>query len=169
MGGNDVEFPSVMLTCLVITNCQDTYDLAITALINHTEPRLRRLYQEILHDAPNAQVFVLGYPRILAPHPSYACQVAGIQPGEAAWFDRKAPQLDDAISHAVSEAGHPSRLHYVSTLNAFAGGEACSRSGSTGGAFMNGIVARHPVYSFHPNRAGQEILASLLAHAVRGR
>lgn len=169
MGGNDVEFPYIVSSCLAIVNCQFDYGLAITALINHTEPRLRRLYQGILHDAPKAQVFVLGYPRILATHPSYVCQVAGIQPGEATWFDRKASQLDAAISRAVSEAGHPSRLHYVSTLNAFAGGEACSRSGSTGGAFMNGIVARHPVYSFHPNKAGQEILASLLAHAVRGR
>ena len=34
---------------------------------------------------------------------------------------------------------------------------------------MNGVVLRHPKYSFHPNQAGQVILASLLAHAVRGR
>jgi lysophospholipase L1-like esterase len=168
IGGNDVEFPYVMATCLALPECQKVENPIITALINHTEPRLRQLYQRILHDAPNAQIFVLGYPKIIATHPSLVCQADGIQPGEATWFDRKAVELDAAVRLAVSEAGTPSRLHYISTLNAFAGGKACSRSGSTGGTYMNGIVARHYMYSFHPNKAGQEILASLLAHAVRG-
>jgi hypothetical protein len=174
MGGNDIEFPSLILGCLLpgVNNCQNQLAGATTLLINHTEPRLRDLYKQILHDAPNAQVFVLGYPRIIATHPSSACQLAGLQPGEAAWASSVASQLDQAIGSAVSQAGAPSRLHYVSTLNAFAGGEACSRSGSTGGTYMNGIVAlppSHQVYSFHPNQAGQEILASFLAHAVRRR
>jgi lysophospholipase L1-like esterase len=168
MGGNDVEFPYVMITCLVITNCQNKENGIVTALIDHTEPRLRQLYQEILHDAPNAQVFVLGYPRIIDTKPSLACQAAGIQPGEAVWFASKAAELDTAISNAVIQAGDPSRLHYVSTLNAFSGGQACSRSGSTDGAYMNGVVPGHLLtYSFHPTESGQEILASVLAHAVR--
>jgi hypothetical protein len=168
MGGNDIEFPFITESCLLITNCQFDYSLAIKTLINHTAPRLTEVYRQILHDAPNAQVYVLGYPRIVALHPSYICQVDGIQPGEAAWFASVATQLDNAVSHAVSAVGSPGRLHYISTLNSFAGGEACSKSGSTGGGFVNGIVARHPVYSFHPNQAGQVIFASLLAHAVRG-
>ena len=168
MGGNDVEFPYVMISCLAIPNCQDTENPIVTALINHTEPRLRQLYQEILHDAPNAQVFVLGYPAILDTKPSADCQAHGIQPGEAKWIDSKAAELDTAISDAVTQAGDPSRLHYVSTLNAFAGGQACSISGSTNGPYMNGVILKPDYhYSFHPNQAGQEILASVLAHAVR--
>jgi lysophospholipase L1-like esterase len=171
IGGNDVQFVPIAATCLAIADCQTKWGPIVTGLIAHTEPRLRKLYQEILRDAPNAQVYVLGYPHIIDKHPSLACQHVigydGIQPDEAAWIARMVTKLDDAISQAVSEAGSPSRLHYVSTLNTFSGGEACSRSGSTGGAYMNGVVFRHPKYSFHPNRDGHVLLASALAHAVR--
>jgi lysophospholipase L1-like esterase len=167
MGGNDVEFPSVMFSCTRILKCEKLEDPIVTLLINHTEPRLAQLYGEILRDAPKARIFVLGYPRIVASIPSLKCQLAGIEPSEATWFNKKAAQLDNAISKAVSQVAN-ARLHFVSTLNAFAGGEACSRSGSTGGTYMNGVDLTHIEYSFHPNQAGQEILASLLAHAVRG-
>jgi lysophospholipase L1-like esterase len=168
MGGNDVEFPYIMGACLTLVNCQNAVGPAITLLINSTEPRLRALYSQILTDAPNAQVYILGYPRIVAASPSLVCQASGLQASETTWIDSKVAQMDAAISQAISEVKNP-RLHYVSTLHAFDGGEACSTSGSTGGSYMNGIVAGHPFYSFHPNRAGQVLLASALAHAVRGR
>jgi GDSL-like Lipase/Acylhydrolase family len=165
MGGNDIEFPAVMLWCVTHTNCQDYMAGPVEGLIDYTQPRLVRLYKQILIDAPNAKVFVLGYPSIVATHPSFACQLGGIQPGEAAWFAKVAVELDAAIGSAVRRV-NSSRLHYVSALNAFAGGQACSRSGTTDGTYVNGEKIP-PVYSFHPTRAGQEILASLIAHAVR--
>ena len=168
MGGNDIQFPKVIAYCLTVPSCEIPEDPIVTKLINHTEPRLVTLYGQILHDAPKAQVFVLGYPRIIASVPSPPCMAAGIDAGEAVWFGAKAAQLDNAIKRAVSQVD-AKRLHYVDTLKAFSGGEACSRIGSTSGTYMNGLMFRHPVYSFHPTKAGQQIFASLLAQAVAGK
>ena len=78
----------------------------------------------------------------------------GLDVGEARWLVAQVEQFDALARHIVDGIADP-RLRYVSTLDAFAGGEACSPSSR----FVAGLVPRHPVYSFHPTREGQAVLA----------
>ena len=67
VGGNDAGFASVLTTCAQpswLSNCNGAIDTAKT-IINTTIPgRLATLYSSIRAKAPNANVIVVGYPRI---------------------------------------------------------------------------------------------------------
>jgi lysophospholipase L1-like esterase len=169
MGGNDVGFASVMETCLTKSNCQKKLASSVQAKEATTAHRLKDLYTAILSAAPNAQVYVLAYPNFLAPGSqlSETCQLEGLEPAEADWIIQQVSNVDASIVNDINKvnASVPgSRLHYVPTFADFAGGEACSSTGE----FVNGLNARHPEYSFHPNQAGQQMLASSLVDAVLG-
>jgi lysophospholipase L1-like esterase len=162
IGGNDVEFAPLMGTCVILPACF-LADVATRKLIKLTVKRLRPLYDSVLRYAPNAQVYVLGYPRFFSGHPSLLCY--GIDRLEAEWITRMEGLLDDGIHKDIQENGSR-RLHFVDTANAFAGGELCSH----GKAYMNGVVIAHREYSFHPTALGQQQLAKrLAAAAVRSR
>jgi lysophospholipase L1-like esterase len=162
VGGNDVEFRRILTTCVAIDACEIPLDLPTIWLIDKTVSRLGALYQAILAKAPHAQVYILGYPHFFSPHPSFYCN--GIDFTEAHWITAMEDRLNRGISSTINRL-HNSRLHYVDTSSAFAGGELCSASHPV---YMNGIIAAHMEYSFHPTAAGQQRLADVLARAVRG-
>jgi lysophospholipase L1-like esterase len=164
LGGNDVGFPTVMEKCLAITNCQNSgFAARVPAKEQATAQTLVSVYRAILSAAPNAQVYVLGYPQFLAAHLSRTCQLEGLDPKEDLWIRLQTANFDTLISQAVLSV-QSSRIHFVDTLNDFAGNEACSPSG----ADVNGLNARHPEYSFHPTQTGQALLAVSLSNAVVG-
>jgi lysophospholipase L1-like esterase len=160
-GGNDLQFASVLGTCFVTRGCDRTLGLGANLLLQHTDPRLADLYREVLARGGRAQVFVIGYPRFVDPTPSVLCLLTGLDVVEAHWIDSEVVRADATIRRIVDGIADP-RLHYVSTLDAFAGGQACSPSGR----YVNGLVPRHPVYSFHPTAAGQAVLAEWVGRAI---
>jgi lysophospholipase L1-like esterase len=161
IGGNDVQFAPLLATCAAVANCQ-FYDPVVSSLIKHTGPRLTALYKEILQRAPNAQIYILGYPHLVANKVSLSCRAQQLTNLEAQWINAKTDLLDEAIKDAVSGISSP-RMRYVDTTTAFAQGEACS----TTHQFVNELTPAHIEYSFHPTKAGQLLLASRLAHVVR--
>lgn len=160
-GGNDLGFAEVLGTCLLVRGCDRTLGMVATLLLQHTAPRLADLYREVLRRAGRAQVFVIGYPRFVSPVPAAPCLLAGLDPGEAQWIDGEVARADAALRRVVDGIGD-ARLHYVSTLDAFTGGEACS----PGGRYVHGLIPQHPVYSFHPTAAGQAMLAERVGQAI---
>ncbi len=162
LGGNDVGFASSLEKCLTTSHCQNSLGAATTAAIAATGPRLATLYRAILAAAPNAKVYVLGYPNFISAKPGLLCQLLGLAPDETAWMGAMTAAFDTATANAVASVGS-SRLHFVADLGIFAGKEACSSSG----ADVNGLNLLHPEYSFHPTAAGQALMAATLATAVR--
>jgi lysophospholipase L1-like esterase len=160
VGGNDIEFANITRYCFFDLRCQQRLNVPTRALIAYTSPRLKKLYQSILEEAPNADIYVLGYPRFFSPNPSIFCN--GIDVSEARWMNRMTDKLNQQILNQVKSL-HNKRLHYVDTANAFAGGELCS---SDSPVYMNGTIAAHREYSFHPTERGQGMLAGRLFDAV---
>lgn len=161
VGGNDLQFALVLGSCLLTRRCDRTLAGPAALLLRHTEGRLADLYREVLRRAGRAEVFVVGYPRFVAAVPGPWCRLQGLDPFEARWLADRTAAFDAVAARVVTGIGNP-RLHYVSTLRAFAGGEACSARST----YVHQVVVRHPVFSFHPTRAGQAILAREVTAAV---
>ncbi|MGH2852702.1 MAG: GDSL-type esterase/lipase family protein [Solirubrobacteraceae bacterium] len=161
IGGNDVGFGLIIKSCVLLPACYLSDNLPTRVLIKHTLKRLPSLYRAMLTRAPDAQVYVLGYPHFFSPHPSLFCN--GIDRLEANWISQMEDLFNEGAQKAIRKlADH--RLHYVDTDNAFAGGELCSKKKPV---YMNGVIKAHHEYSFHPTAAGQARLAHVLAIAVR--
>jgi hypothetical protein len=160
IGGNDANFASVLKYCIKHIQCQNAKNKPERGAIKTTIGRLPKLYRTVLQDAPNAQVFVLGYPHFFSPSPSFSCNQIGRH--EALWMTKMEDLLDAGIKKQVSSIGSD-RLHFVDTATAFHGGEECAAKHPI---YMNGVIARHPEYSFHPTLRGQAKLAARLEAAV---
>jgi lysophospholipase L1-like esterase len=164
VGGNDVRFGTFIKTCVATPQCQRALNRPTRLLISHTARRLDDLYRALLQKAPNAQMYVLGYPRFFSPHPSLLCN--GIDKLEAEWIIDMEDALNAGIKKAIKQVASR-RLHYVDTANAFSGGELCSTKKKP--AYMNGIIKAHTEFSFHPTALGQWRLATRLARALDRR
>ncbi|MGH9919881.1 MAG: SGNH/GDSL hydrolase family protein, partial [Nitrososphaerales archaeon] len=170
-GGDNLGFANILKYCLIL-GCPESEGLGIKAMQNIPE-RIAALkstlvadYQEILADAPNAAVYVLGYPYIFPPHPGKLqfCLKKGFMfPGDLSRLAAWETQLDEVIREAVAASG--ANVTYVEPNNLFAGHDVCSQStwfNPIGSWFTNG---HHVEYLFHPNAAGQSALEESLIEA----
>ena len=130
IGGNDINFGSVIIDCLAdVANCNA--NSFITSAVAHLETNITNLksvlvatYQQIEAKAPNAAIYVMGYPDIVPPQPSPLQRSAGCGPFAVAGAAQGDPlgagaavqylataenNLNAVISGAASLAG----VHYV--------------------------------------------------------
>jgi hypothetical protein len=84
------------------------------------------LYKTIRQKAPNAQVFVLGYPRFFPKGQNRDC-FAGVLNrtflvSDMRWINEEAKKMDDVIKKAAKAQ----RFTYVDLYDAFTGHELCT-------------------------------------------
>jgi hypothetical protein len=117
-----------------------------------------------LDRAPNAEIYVAGYPRI-APYKSISAPFDDNCGGlydefPNTWGDARAGYeivnlLNEAIEEAVAAVRinrSTTRLHYIDVASGpFSGHDSCSDD-----SYFNGIVVINPEYSIHPNQSGHE-------------
>ena len=109
--------------------------------------------------APNAQLLVLGYPKLFPTGQAYPCPTGFLTfdflPSDMAWINYVIQEFDTRIQAAT--AAMPG-VTYVNTYNAFDGHELC-QSGSLLNAFTfaPGVSAAG---AYHPNKEGQAVLAT---------
>lgn len=143
VGGNDAGFSSTMESCIVggDSGCKSAVDKA-TAFVNTTLPGLLdNTYNAIRGHAPNATVYVVGYPRFYQIGGS--CSV-GLSDTSRGYINGGADTLDSAISAAAGRHG----FRFVDVRTAFANHGICSSS-----AWLNSVT--WPVVnSYHPNSSG---------------
>jgi GDSL-like Lipase/Acylhydrolase family/Carboxypeptidase regulatory-like domain len=171
-GGDDIGFPTVLTECVI-------WACPVAALfsspvknadrdIANLRPTLEKTYREVRRVAPNAKVYVLGYPYVFPLDPSLladtaTCIKAGLVLGSLSWLAPREVALDDVIKNAATSAG----VTYIDP-NApgkpysFLGHDVCSSS-----SWFNNLINSDPTeYSFHPNHTGQAELAAALSSAV---
>ena len=200
IGGNDLGFISLLTSCIALSrtgptisgsaaNCAEvleadgTYDEKIATTVvgdsASASTGLTAAFSAVRKAAPNADVFVIGYPSIMpdaANTPADGCYRADIT-GESlstfriengfpftdvdVEFIRATQQKLDAASAQAAEAAG---FTYVSTLAGSAAHSACQTDGT---AYVNGVTfqsdANHeitmPAGALHPNAAGEAFLA----------
>ncbi len=165
IGGNDIGFGDVIKGCFAIVNCQSSVDDAL-ADIGTLAPKLDAVYRHILTEAPNAEVYVLGYPPIVVEDENNLC-LSTSQIGYPAILANKTKmrtvldELNTTISTTVGNVhdDDPS-IHYVDADEVdspFSGHDVCA-----GEPFFNGLITQDTTESFHPSEKGQRAFADVM-------
>jgi lysophospholipase L1-like esterase len=153
IGGNDAGFSSV------ITQCAKPWPWTCTSqinnarsFINNTLPgQLDALYTDIATRAPNAQVIVIGYPRLFNGE---ECNLgARISPTEQRDLNGVADLLATKISAVAAAHG----FDYVDARGPFQPHRICDDV-----EWLNGLS--NPIgESYHPNRLGHDAFTDLIS------
>jgi lysophospholipase L1-like esterase len=168
IGGNDVGFPDVMSYCAtrnsLMPTCQEKFQAQVDAeisLLGAINDEGDRTYRNIIYDisqrAPNAKIYILGYPRFFPEIPPLNCPT-GAGPDQFAysdmvWMNEEGKKLDNAIAAGAAASG----ATYVDTYDAMAGHTLCDKK-----PWINRAVPSHRVYSYHPTADGQKAFARIL-------
>lgn len=185
IGGNDIGFGNFGLACAVpFASCvigSSPHNTAVNKINNELPGKLEETYKKILKFAPNAKVYVLGYPQIIAekaPNAAYdaRCLLFYDPVAKDHWADVRAARdivtkLNAKISATVAKVRSQSsvnlRLKYVpvdGSGSPFKGHEACGPGTSW---FLNVDQAlQGRVFVFHPNKLGQEGYATAAKAAI---
>ncbi|MFD9431477.1 SGNH/GDSL hydrolase family protein [Streptomyces sp. NPDC060002] len=177
IGGNDIGFANVITTCADPTkDCDGAFNAATNLLGPIFDNKLQTVYLDILQKAPLAQVYILGYPPLLAPGSS-GCMVGNngsSAPIYSAARVQKAVTLSGNLNTSIKTnvdviralGVNYQRLHFVDATisgSPFIGHDVCSSD-----PYVNGLtlLPGDTAESFHPNAKGQKAYADLLAAAM---
>ena len=147
IGGNDVGFENVMITCVLGStgDCVSAVDQAENEANTQLPGALNTLFADISADAPNARVVVLGYPEFYDLSKSSGC--IGLSTTDRTALDGGADLLDSVIQAAT--AGHAG-FAYAEIRPAFAGHEICDSS-----SWLHSVDWLNLGDSYHPTASGQ--------------
>jgi len=189
IGGNDIGFSDYAKACIldVCSIGSSAYNTVLDKINNVLPTNLLATYHLILTNAPNAKIYVLGYPQV-APvktvnDPSDPrCEYLYSGKNSTGLYDEPwanargardiLTKLDAQISASVKQVQNLNadylRLQYVEVNgdnSPFAGHTVCADPGDS---YFNNIdqVANSPFYVFHPNSNGQAAYARLTASAM---
>lgn len=145
VGGNDVGFSDVMLSCVVYgTNaCVAAVNAAENTARTSLPGWLDTVYNNIHSHAPNARVVVLSYPRFY--HDVWYC--IGLSSTSRNKINEGADVLDGVISAAAGRHG----FAVADVRAAFANGHEICDSGS----WLHSVDWSNLTQSYHPTAAGQ--------------
>ncbi|MFG1780450.1 SGNH/GDSL hydrolase family protein [Micromonospora sp. NPDC049048] len=157
-GGNDIGWSSVIVQCALPwpATCWSQIDNAENQIRDTLPGRLDQLYSRIRGLAPNAQVAVVGYPRLFNGE---ECNlIARISPGEQAELNAAADLLATTIrSRAVAHG-----FAFLDARGPFTGHAVCDDV-----EWLNGTS--NPLgESYHPNRAGHVGYTAMVQAAFGG-
>src|SRR6266849_2686542 len=163
IGGNDIGFTDIIVNCttLSLTNpfgspCKSHYTSGGTdrlrAAINATGPKVAADLQGIHADAPNAQVFLVGYPVIL-PNSGNGCwPEVPIAFGDVPYLRG----VEKALNSMLASVAAANNATFVDTYTASIGHDVCQAPGTK---WVEGLIPTSPAAPFHPNKLGERGMA----------
>ncbi len=155
VGGNDVGFTPSLTTCVISSDaaCTTAVQASVGKANSALPAALASLFTAIRAKAPNAKVYVVGYPHLLAPATS-GTTCGTLTPAKRAVINHAADVLDDVTRNATTGR---SGFTFVDPRNRFAGHEAC-----TSAPWMQGVRLDETIKTLHPNISGHKQYADLL-------
>ena len=165
LGGNDFGlFGSVSGGCggswkSVATPCQDRFGETLARDARRVRRTLLAALEGVTERAPDAEVYVVGYPRLLPE--SGTCQAAGFTAGDAAWARGIAALLNRSVRRAAEDAG----ATYVDLYPTSLGHDICAGDE----AWVNGRRTDFgAAAAFHPFLVGMRETARAVYETVTG-
>ncbi|MFD3399833.1 SGNH/GDSL hydrolase family protein [Kribbella sp. NPDC058693] len=183
IGGNDMGFSDFATQC-VISTCDvgsAAYNTALNKITNEIPGKLETTYKKLLQYAPNAKIYVVGYPQVIADKSVSApddIRCVYMQDGVTKWGDARAARdivqkLNEKISQKIFElralSTDNTRLRFVfmndPATSPFVGHEICGVSTTS---FFQNVDQINPDrrYIFHPNQLGQNAYATIVGGTI---
>jgi len=146
IGGNDVGFSNVMITCVLgsTSDCVNAVNQAESEARSQLPGALSTLFGDIKARAPGARVVVIGYPEFYDLSRSSGC--IGLSTTDRTALDGGADLLDSVIQAAAGQAG----FAYAEVRSAFTGHEICDSS-----SWLHSVDWLNLGDSYHPTASGQ--------------
>ena len=146
IGGNDAGFADIVISCTLgsDSSCAAKVEHARAYVTGTLPGELDRTYRAIRQRAPNAEVVVLGYPRLFDTS-SATCGIGGMSLTKRRAVNGGADVLAGVIRDRAAAAG----FTFADVRDRFDAHGACGPS-----PWINGLVVLPPTDSFHPNAAG---------------
>ncbi|MCT9080555.1 SGNH/GDSL hydrolase family protein [Streptomyces fulvoviolaceus] len=185
IGGNDIGFGSLITACVkdgvryqVASRfeagavddapCRKRYVLGgadeVAARIDAAGRRLSAALTDIRRRAPEARVYVVGYPSILPDGDGDGdggCgRATGLAPGDVSFLREKERQLDTMLRERAKDAG----AGYVDTYAPSVGRDACADEDVR---WVEPLIPSAPAAPMHPNERGERGMARAVLRAVR--
>ena len=170
IGGNNIGFSDIIIHCttLSVTNpfgspCKDHYTSGGTdklrAKINAAAPKVAADIHAIHTDAPNARVFVVGYPVILPNSGSGCWPVVPIAFGDVPYLRG----VEKALNSMLTAVAAANNATFVDTYTASIGHDVCQDPGTK---WVEGLIPTSPAAPFHPNQLGEQGMARQVLAAL---
>ncbi|MFF0819576.1 SGNH/GDSL hydrolase family protein [Micromonospora haikouensis] len=182
IGGNDARFTKVGMSCAAGVDCSapdyvmegDNKPLGEkqTELINGVvKDSVREVVRQVRVRAPNARIFVMGYPHLFEPGCQYAVTLppafpVGLSTNETAFLNSLADQMA-----AILPSDAANKVHGMDARSEFGGHGICSASSEYLNAFVvpdllededGDPVQAASMETLHPNRDGNLAYARIL-------
>ena len=168
IGGNDEDlFGTLIGRCTAVARqagspCTDELTAAYgdtRRVMAGIEDRVVAVLDEVRATAPDAQVVLVGYPRMVVA--DRACAAMPLAEGDRPWLAGVEEQLNDALRRAARR----SDVDFADMRRASAGHEICSDAPWVNGRRTDQARA----LAFHPFAEGQQAVADVLVELLEGR
>lgn len=171
IGGNDADFFQVLTTCAVGgvldpngAPCQKTYTRggtdALDARVDATMPKVGEVLRGIRERAPQAAVFLVGYPAVLPDAKEKCAMNIPLGRGDVPYLNGKIQRFNRGLADQAAANG----AIFVDTYTPSIGREACQAAGVR---WIEGIEDVQGAIPVHPNARGMAGIAEAVLAAMR--
>jgi lysophospholipase L1-like esterase len=165
IGGNDIGYTGIVQTCaeLSFTNpfgapCKARFGSRLDQRIADTAPKVATVLEGIRQRAPQAQVLVVGYLRLL-PSGRGCWPVVPLAWGDVPFLDGVERSLNDMLADEAQQ-------HGARFVDAYAGGDGHDMCALPTQKWVEGLIPTSPAAPIHPNATGMRVVADRVAAAV---
>jgi hypothetical protein len=157
-GALDALDPEAVFSGAGGTPCESAFGDYFADNIASDAPSIGAALQQIHTRAPNARVFVVGYPDIL-PQSGNCWSSIPLTTGDVAYLNSVEHDLNAMLQSEASANG----ATYVDTYDPTIGHDLCK---SESVRYVEPLIPSTDAISVHPNAAGEAAMASLLQSAI---
>ena len=170
ISGNNIGFSDIIIHCTTLSltdpfgsPCKDYYTSGGTdrlrAKISAAAPKVAADLQGIHADAPNAKVYLVGYPVIL-PNSGDGCwPLVPIAFGDVPYLRG----VEKALNSMLAAEAAANNATFVDTYTASIGHDVCQDPGTK---WVEGLIPTSPAAPFHPNQLGEQGMARQVLAAL---
>jgi GDSL-like Lipase/Acylhydrolase family len=170
ISGNNIGFSDIIIHCTTLSltdpfgsPCKDHYTSGGTdrlrAAIAKAAPKVAADLQGIHAGAPNAKVFLVGYPVIL-PNSGDGCwPLVPIAYGDVPYLRG----VEQVLNSMLATEAAANNATFVDTYTASIGHDACQAPGTK---WVEGLIPTSPAAPFHPNGLGEQEMAKQVLAAL---
>ncbi|MCB0976407.1 MAG: SGNH/GDSL hydrolase family protein [Acidimicrobiales bacterium] len=165
IGGNDIGFSDLVKSCGTSwpweDGCKDDYVSGgvdeVSNRIAAVAPRLDQAIKDIKLRAPNAWVYVVGYPTVLPETGNGCYPLVPVLPSDVGWLRDKVHELNAMIQQVAAD----NYVAFIDLATPSIGHDFCSSD-----RWVEGLVPLSTAAPVHPNAEGMAAFADVIAARV---